>query len=259
MQKINVSVVSYANSVPFVYGLLNSDVIAEINMSLDYPSLCADKLVSGTADVGLIPVVEILRLKTYEIVSDLCIGANDYVKSVILASDVPLHKLRRIYLDYHSRTSVVLVKILAKYFWKINPEWIVAEKGFEEKAVSGNTGAVIIGDNTFSVHSEYKYDLAHEWKQFTGLPFVFAAWVANKAMENNFKMRFNKALNFGVQNLEASAKLHQVKIPVSDKEILDYLKNNVSYYFDQPKQKAKEIFLNYAQEFVEHHIQTSSI
>jgi chorismate dehydratase len=251
MQKINVSVVSYANSVPFVYGLLNSDIIEEINLSLDIPSVCADKLISGTVDIGLIPVVEILRLNTFEIISDLCIGSNDYVKTVILAADVPVNKITGIYLDYQSRTSVVLVKVLAKYFWKINPEWISTQKGFEEKAISGSIGAVIIGDRTFSVRSNYRYDLAHEWKEFTNLPFVFATWVANKKLDKSFIQRFNQALNLGIQNLDASAKFHQSRL-TANVDLLDYLKNNVNYQLDEPKQRARELFLSYAKEFVDY-------
>ncbi|MDP4210253.1 MAG: menaquinone biosynthesis protein [Bacteroidota bacterium] len=249
MQKINVSVVSYSNSIPFVYGLLNSEVINDINLSLDIPAVCADKVLSGTADVGLMPIVETLRLPEFNIASDLCIGAVDKVRTVILASDVPVEDLSEIYLDYQSRTSVVLVRVLAKFFWKITPQWIPAGQGFETQAISGNSGAVIIGDRAFEAKSKYCYDLAQEWIKFTGLPFVFAAWIANKELGEEFKVRFNEALGFGIQNLEASAKLfyetHQ-----TEADILDYLKHNISYPLDEPKRQAMELFLKYAREII---------
>jgi len=250
MQKIKVSVVSYSNSVPFVYGLLNSDIIGDIDLSLDIPSVCADKLINGSVDIGLIPTVEILRLKNFEIISDFCIGSDNYVKTVILASNVPLNELTGVYLDYQSRTSVTLVKVLAKHFWKVNPEWIPAQAGFEDKAIEGRTGAVIIGDRTFSVRSAYRYDLTHEWKKFTNLPFVTANWVSNKQLLLQFKQQFNQALQFGVQNLIASAQFYKSSL-TENVDLLDYLRNNISYHFDEPKQKAKELFLNYAKEFVD--------
>ena len=250
MPKINVSVVSYANSVPFAYGLMNSDIINDINLSLDIPAVCADKVINGTADIGLIPIVEVLRLKNYEIVSDLCIGANDYVKTVILASNSPVEELSEIYLDYQSRSSVVLVKVLAQQHWKIEPNWICAAEGFESKTITGKTGAVIIGDGTFSIQSKYKYDLAHEWKTLTGLPFVFAAWVSNKKIDETFKKRFNNALHFGIQNIEAAAR-HFKNSLTQNVDIVDYLKNNINYKLDAPKHQAMELFLKYAQEYKE--------
>ena len=241
--------VSYANSVPFAYGLMNSEIINDINLSLDNPAVCADKLTSGTADIGLIPVVEILRLNNYEIVSDLCIGANNHVKTVILASDVPVNELSEIYLDYQSRTSVVLVRVLADKLWKVDPTWICASEGFESTTIKGNTGAVIIGDRTFAVKSKYKYDLSHEWKTLTGLPFVFAAWVANKKIEESFKARFNKALEFGIQHIEESAEQFKNSL-TKNVDIVDYLKNNINYLLDEPKKKALNLFLSNAKEFV---------
>jgi chorismate dehydratase len=249
MQKINVSVVSYANSVPFVYGLQNSEVLADINLSLDMPAACADKLLNGTVDIGLIPIVETLRMKEYEIVSDLCIGAVNDVKTVIIASNTPIEELSQIYLDYQSRTSVVLARVLAKYHWKINPQWIPATKGFETEALSKGAGAVIIGDRTFSVKSKYRYDLACEWKTLTGLPFVFAGWVANKHLDDNFKVRFNQALLFGTQHIEESVNLCPPSLTFHA-DIVGYLQNNISYPLDAPKRKAMNMFLDYAREFV---------
>jgi chorismate dehydratase len=248
MAKLNVSVVSYANSVPFAYGLMNSEILNDINLTLDNPAVCADKVINGTADIGLIPVVEILRLKNYQIVSDLCIGARDLVKTVILAANCPVEELSEIYLDYQSRTSVVLVKVLAKMHWKIDPTWVCATEGFESRTIAGKTGAVIIGDRTFAVKSKYRYDLAYEWKSLTGLPFVFAAWVANKKIDENFKKRFNAALEFGIQHIEASAQHFKNKL-TQNVDIVDYLKNNIDYQLDESKRRAMGMFLNYAKEF----------
>lgn len=249
MAKMNVSVVSYGNSIPFAYGLMHSEIWKDINLSLDIPATCADKVLSGIADIGLIPVAETLRLKEYEIVSDLCIGASDFVKTVILASNCPVNEIKEVYLDYQSRTSVVLVKVLAKMLWKIQPTWIPASVGFESTSIKGNTAAVIIGDRTFTVKSNYRYDLAHEWKTLTGLPFVFAAWIANKKVDDIFKTRFNKALEFGIQNIEASVDYFKDNL-TPNVDFVDYLRNNIDYQLNEPKRKAMNLFLDYAREFI---------
>ena len=183
VQKIRVSAVSYLNTLPFLYGINNSEIKSQLDLSLDMPSDCAKKLLSGEVDLGLVPVAILPQLKEYHIVSDYCIGAVGNVDSVALYSDVPLNEIKEIYLDYQSKTSVNLVQILAEKYWNISPKWINAKAGFENK-IQGTTAAIIIGDRTFNLPKsyQYKYDLAEQWLEFTGLPFVFACWVANKEL-----------------------------------------------------------------------------
>jgi chorismate dehydratase len=258
MQKVNVSVISFANSIPFLYGLLNSPVLKKINISLDIPSESAEKLVKGKVDIGIIPVVETLRLKTYEIVSDLCIGADDYVKTVILAAKCPINEIETVYLDYDSRTSVMLAQILAQKHWKICVKWIHAGKNFDIKSIHGKNGAVLIGDKTFGVNTKYIYDLSHEWYLFTGLPFVFATWVANKKIDPDFLKDFNSALHYGIENIENCTTIYQ-NPGIPKDELIAYLKNNIQYDFDVRKQKAVEKFLIFANELINAPISKTSV
>jgi chorismate dehydratase len=245
MEKIKISVVSYLNSKPFIYGLQHSELLNEIDLQLDIPSVCAQKLLNGKVDIGLIPVAIIPKLKEYHIVSDYCIGAVGKVTSVILYSNVPLKEIKNILLDYQSRTSVILVKVLAKFLWKISPQWIPATENFENN-VEGTTAAVIIGDRTFGLKNKYaySYDLAEEWQKFTQLPFVFACWVANKKLPDKFIDMFNHSLKQGldsrptlIEELRASHKY------ATDIEL--YLNKSISYDYDVPKKQALELFLNY--------------
>ena len=160
-------------------------------------------------------------------------------------SDVPLAEIKTVLLDYQSRTSVTLVKVLAQNFWKINPQWIPAKADYE-KEVAGTTAAVIIGDRTFGLENKYKfsYDLAEEWQKFTGLPFVFACWVANKQLPDTFIAEFNTALESGlnkrpelIQELEKSKKYST--------NIDTYLNQNIDYHYDSAKKQALELFLSY--------------
>ena len=121
MKKVKVSVVSYLNSKPFIFGLQQSHIINDIDLSLDIPAVCAQKLLEDKVDIGLIPVATIPLLKEKYILSDYCISAIGKVASVLLYSEVPLEKIEKVILDYQSRTSVQLVQVLAKHFWKIKP------------------------------------------------------------------------------------------------------------------------------------------
>jgi chorismate dehydratase len=245
MSKLKISVVSYLNSKPFIYGLEHSDLMNEIDLQLDIPSTCAQKLIDGSIDLGLVPVAIIPKLKEAHIISDYCIGAVGKVASVCLYSEVPLNEIKTILLDYQSRTSVTLVKVLAKEQWKISPEWQNASEHFEN-SVSGTTAAVIIGDRTFGLENKYpyRYDLAEEWQKLTGLPFVFAAWVSNKKLPDDFFQKFNLALKLGLENINSISKSiqEQNQYPTN---VNYYLTQNIDYRLDKPKREGLARFLSY--------------
>ncbi len=245
MEKIKVSIVSYLNSKPFIYGLERSGILKQMDLQLDIPSVCAQKLIEGKVDLGLIPVAVIPKLKEKHIISNYCIGAQGKVASVMLYSHVPLNQIETVLLDYQSRTSVTLVKVLASEYWKINPRWEAAETNFEN-SITGNTAAVIIGDRTFGLENKYPfiYDLAEEWEKFTKLPFVFACWVSNKILPDEFIKDFDLALKFGLDHRsELIEELTAQKRYQTD--IGHYLNTYIQYNFDANKKKALELFLNY--------------
>jgi chorismate dehydratase len=241
MDVLRISAVSYLNSLPFVYGIKNSGFLKNIELALDVPSVCADKLINGMADLGLVPVAAIPKIGNAQIISDFCIGADGKVQSVLLISRKPLTEINKIYLDRESRTSVGLAKVLAKEYWKILPQW---ESLKADADLSEIEAAVMIGDKTFNlpVGFPYIYDLAKEWKDFTGMPFVFACWVVNRKISPQHEKDLNDALAFGVAHLiEAVEEKHT--IPVTKDQLLNYLRFNVSYDFNQYKTIALKLFL----------------
>ena len=246
MQKVKFSVVSYLNTLPFLYGIQHSPFLNDrMVMDLDIPSVCAQKLKDGTVDAGLVPVALLPQLPEYHIIADYCIGAVGDVKSVLLLSDVPLQEIETIMLDYQSRTSVTLVQVLAKELWNINPQFVPATPGFEQQ-IAGKTAAVVIGDRTFPLLGKhaYTFDLAGEWEKLTNLPFVFAVWASNKPVEQDFIDDFNKALKFGLEHKAEAAKLGAGR-GVSETDIVDYLDNAISYELDAAKKVGLHKFLKY--------------
>ncbi len=245
LDKIKISIVSYLNTTPLVYGLENYGPIqGQIDLQKDIPSECARKLIAGEVDLGLIPVAAIPSLKEANIVSDYCIGAVGKVKSVLLLSDVPLNKIEKIYLDYHSRTSINLCKVLCRELWNLEPEFIASEAGFENK-ISGTTAGVIIGDRTFNLQKDYLYqfDLAEQWQVHTGLPFVFATWVSTKKLSADFIEQFNKALEFGLDQLDLSIE-HSTQTTIDKEGLKDYLIEYIDFDFDSKKREAMNLFLS---------------
>ena len=153
---IKITAVSYLNTKPLLYGLFKSGLNEQIDLQLDIPSVCADKLVAGTVDLGLVPVASIPKLQHPHIVSDFCIGADGAVKTVCIFSDCPIEDLTHLYLDFHSRTSVQLAQVLLREYWNIQPILMQAKEGFIEK-INGTTGAVVIGDRTIGLDLKHEY------------------------------------------------------------------------------------------------------
>ena len=233
---------SYLNTKPLLYGMKHGYTIANVELIEGYPAKIAEMLLKDEIDVGLVPVAILPLMKEYNIVTDYCISADGPVGSVCLFSEVPLEKIERVLLDYQSRTSVALVKILIKEFWKIRPQLEDAREDFREH-IKGTTAALVIGDRAFEqrTKSPYIYDLAETWKQFTGLPFVFAAWIANKKLPADFISKFNTANGIGVQLINNVVAEHPYKLY----NLKHYFEENISYCFTADKRKGLEKFLSY--------------
>ena len=250
MTKISLSIVSYTNTLPFKIGIeSNKELLNMSSISYDTPAICSEKLLTNKTDIGLVPVTTLLKLSNYEIISNFCIGTNKIVDSVNLYSNVPLSEINTIILDYQSQTSINLVKVLSKFYWKIAPQFINGKKGFEVHDIKNKTAGVIIGDRTFNLVNKYKYtyDLANEWYSYTKLPFVFALWVSNKTIPKVYKTIFTKALENGINNINNIAHTHKSNFP-KEFNLTDYLNNKISYIFDKEKQKALKLFLEHIKE-----------
>ena len=246
IEKTRVSIVSYLNSKPFLYGLKNSVISKEIDLSLDIPSKVAAKLLFNKADVGLIPVAGLIDLDDYQVIGDYCIGSVGKVKTVVLASDVPLDEIETVLMDYQSRSSVLLTKVLAKFYWKKSFKWENTCNDFQHVSIHGSTAGIVIGDRVFEIENSFRYiyDLSEEWYNFTKLPFVFAVWAANKKVTVAFEMAFNRALAFGIENMKEIISQEQNNYPGVD--ISDYFAQNISFELDSEKKKGMKKFLELA-------------
>jgi chorismate dehydratase len=237
LTKIKISAVSYTNTKPFIYGIEHDDVLQQIDLSLDIPTDCAAKVISGQVDVGLIPVAAIPLVPNANIISDYCIGSVGAVNSVFIFSDVPVQEIRTVRLDSQSRTSNNLAKVLLKFYYKVDVT-------YSTNPESQSDASVLIGDRTFGKKEQYAYayDMGQEWMNFTGLPFVYAAWVANKKIPQTFVASFNKALKLGLDNRAALLK----ELPVNPLfDLDDYLMHKLDFDLTDKKKEALKLFLSY--------------
>ncbi|RYG20012.1 MAG: hypothetical protein EOO07_05710 [Chitinophagaceae bacterium] len=120
MNKIKISAVAYTNTKPFIYGIERANILSQIELSLDVPSDCAQKLIENKVDIGLVPVAVVPSIPNASIISDYCIGSVGAVNSVFIFSNVPVAHIKSVKLDPQSRTSNQLAQVLLKFHFKVN-------------------------------------------------------------------------------------------------------------------------------------------
>lgn len=241
LKKIKVGIVNYLNTKPLLYGIEHSPVYKDIDPVPEYPANIARMLLEDTIDMGLVPVAVIPKMKEYFINTNYCIGCTQPVASVCLFSDVPVEEIGEVLLDYQSRTSVTLARILMRDHWKIDPV-ITDTKDDYRSRITGTTAGVVIGDRALEQRhkSKYIYDLGEAWIAHTGLPFVFAAWVSNKPLPEDFVKAFDEANKEGLNHISEVVAAN----PYSTYDLHEYYTKNISYELDTEKQKGLEKFLS---------------
>lgn len=242
---VKIGAVSYLNTKPLLYGIEHSDVAADIVLSVAYPSMLAQQLRDGVIDMALLPVAAMPGIPGARIVSDYGIASDGNVVSVAIFSQVPMEEITEVFLDYQSRTSVKLAEILLRHYWKKEVKLTPAHPGYIDD-IKGTKAGVIIGDRALRHLNDFtwSWDLSAAWKDYTGLDFVFAAWVANKDIPQAFMDRFNAANAEGLQQIDKV--IAETDHPWYD--LNTYYRKNICYRLDEQKRKGLERFLEMIQE-----------
>jgi chorismate dehydratase len=231
---MRIGAVNYLNSKPLVYGL---DVIAPpTRLTFDLPSRLADSLLAGRLDVALIPSVEFFRSTDSTIVSDACIACRGPVLSVKLHFRVPPPEVRRVALDEGSRTSAALTRILLAEQYGIKPEWEPLPIGSGPETTAADA-VLLIGDRAIAnspMNTDFVeiWDLGERWSQWTGLPFVFAMWVARAGADvGDIAAVLSAARDNGVRHFEQIADRDGPLVGVPSELALSYFRDNLHFKF----------------------------
>ncbi|HVX11146.1 MAG TPA: menaquinone biosynthesis protein [Pirellulales bacterium] len=250
--KQRIGAVRYLNTKPLIFGL--ADLAPNAELVLDLPSRLADGLAGGTLDIALIPSIEYLQDPAYTIVSDACIACRGPVLSVKLFSRVPVERIRTLALDEGSRTSVALIRILLKERYGLEPELRPLAIGAGVSDVESDA-VLVIGDR--AMHSPggpfaEVWDLGDEWCRWTGLPFVFAMWVARPGFEaGELETSLSAARDLGLANLEVIAASEAAPLGLSRPQCVSYLRDNLYFYLGDRERRGLERFRDLAQKLLE--------
>lgn len=246
---VRLGAVQYLNTKPLIHGLAGGGV----DVSFDLPSRLADQLAAGRLDVGLIPVIEVFRRPDYRMVSDACIACRGPVMSVKLLFRTAPHRVTTLAVDEGSRTSAALARILLAQRYGIQPRMEVLPIGASSDATVADA-VLLIGDRALGPSDgtgafQLVWDLGDEWCRWTGLPFVFAVWVARPNFDTAWVgKRLHAARDAGLANLAAIAAAEAGRHGLTVPQCLSYLRDNLHYDLGEPEQEALRAFRSYALE-----------
>lgn len=274
MAKLRISIVQYLNTAPLVWGFTNGPLQRKYDLSFTVPSLCAEALRSGAADIAIIPAIEYQRIDDLVVLPDLAIASKERVRSLLLIAKRPIEQVRSLALDQSSRSTQALTRILCAEHWKICPQLFEAApdiRGMLERA----DAAMLIGDPALriSIATEeegrpglygqticqgatlgiagaeilYVYDLVSEWRRFSGLPAVLAIWAARRdVVTPEVAADFAASREFGMQQVAEIAldAAREMDLPVETLE--SYLRENIDFTFDEANQHGLELYFQHA-------------
>lgn len=240
MPKLRVGIVDYLNSKPLAWGFLKGHHANLFAPSLHPPARVARLLAAGELDVGLIPSIEVARTPGLEVLPDLCVAADREVRSVLLVAREPLERVSRVALDANSRTSVALLQILCAERFGIRPE-LTVQPPEVERMLGSAEAALVIGDPALTVDRErYRvYDLAGEWKELTGLPFVFAVWAVRPGVEfPDLAVYFKNSLRHGLASLDSLVRESAAELGLSSEVVHRYLTQHLRFVLREEERGA---------------------
>jgi len=228
---------------------------SDFDVSYTVPSACAAELLSGAADIGIIPAAAYAQIPDLAIIPGVAIAARRAVRSILLVSKVPLEKIQTVALDTSSMTSVALTKVLFE-------RWLGSGRRFTSMApdvdrmLREHDAGLLIGDTALQVdRSRYlAFDLAEEWIRFTGKPFVFAVWAIRRAALANapadLASIFQTSRDHGLQaeNVDFIAREWAGRVGLSEAEVRTYLTENIHYHLDAGCLEGLQLFYRYAAE-----------
>lgn len=246
-RRLRIGGVSYLNSRPLVDGLA---VMPGVELSTDLPSRLADQLARGQLDAALVPSIEYFRHPGYVVASDACVACDGPVRSVKLYGRVPIERIRSLALDEGSRTSAALAQVLLAERFGLRPRLETLPIGHTIRE-TGADAVMLVGDRGMLAppgEFAFVWDLGHEWRQWTGLPFVFALWVARAECDlEALRRALGAARDDGCRRLAEIACREAPRVGLPEADCLAYFRENLRFCMGPREQEGLQRFYQLAQ------------
>jgi chorismate dehydratase len=259
MKKARISIVEYLNTAPLVWGFTEGPLAGKYDLSFTLPSGCAEALRRGEADVAIIPSIEYQRIENVIALPEIAIAAKGEVRSILVVAKKPIEMAKRIALDTSSRSSAALVRLLAREFWRIEPEYLEASPDPSEMLKRADA-ALVIGDPALRMalkmdllsgkvpsseqccqgdpdempvpgfETIFVYDIAHQWREMTGKPCVLAIWAGTREVMTPEVVRdFQLSKQYGLDRIREIAEAAAVKLDLPPRALERYLIENIHF------------------------------
>lgn len=276
MTKLRISIVEYLNTAPLVWGFTEGPLTDKYDLSFTVPSLCAEALRQGAADIAIIPAIEYQRIGGIVALPGMAVAAKGEVRSILVVAKKPIDMAKKIALDYSSRSSAALVRLLAKDLWKIQPEFIETAPDPSEMLKHADA-ALVIGDPALRValkmealnskvpsdeaccqgdfedmpvpghETVFIYDVAYQWEEMTGKPCVLAIWAGRRdAITPEVVADFQASKQYGLDRFREIAEAASVKLDLPPRALERYLTDNINFDLDEENLAGLRLFFEKA-------------
>jgi chorismate dehydratase len=274
LAKLRISIVQYLNTAPLVWGFTNGPLRGKYDLSFTVPSLCAEALRSGAADIAIIPAIEYQRIGDLAVLPDIAIASKKQVRSLLIIAKKPISQVRSIALDRSSRSTQTLTRILCAQHWKIAPAFFEAPPILDEMLEQADA-ALLIGDPALrlSIATEresgagaagqtvcpaatlgitnaeilYVHDVVEEWRNLTGLPAVLAIWAARNEVANPEVIAdFGASRDFGLARITEISLAAARELELPQQALESYLRHNIDFTLGAENRLGLDSYYQYA-------------
>ncbi len=270
MPPLRVSAISFLNTAPLMWDFnqgatpeqhsdhdLPPELRDDFTVEYTVPSSCAEALKSGRADIGIIPAITYATIPGLVILPDAAIAAKSAVRSILLVGRKPIEQVNTIAADTSSRSSVALARILCQKLWGRVRHFHNYPPDLDSMLAACDA-ALLIGDPALRIERTkfFVYDLAEEWRRFTGKPFVFAFWAVRMQALGEIRRSLDLAAVFrnsrdhGVlpASLAEIARRWSSRVGLPEPDITSYLTHNIHFSLDPENLEGLELFFRYSAE-----------
>jgi len=265
--RLRIAAIRFLNPAPLMWDLehapLKSQLESRYELAWMLPSECADRLASGDADIGLIPIAALASNPGLRILPGCVIASKGRVRSLLLVrrASQPLAAIRSVAADTASRTTVAHTRLLFRHWGNPDVPFLPMAADLDAMLQQADA-AIVIGDpalllmeegaNRFERGEEelVYHDLAEEWGKLTGLPFVSAVWAVAPGVGSTERLAddFIQSRNHGLANRESLAAEWANKMALPEETIRTYLTTNIHYVLDEECIAGMEAFFRMSAE-----------
>lgn len=241
-----VCAVSFLNTVPLVWGMLRGPQRDCFTLDFQLPSVCADEVARGAADIGIVPAIELLR-QDLDIIPGAGIACRGPVRSILLISKCPPGQIRTLAADTSSRTSIQLARVILQQRYGAIAG-LIPHAPVLDAMLAAADAAIVIGDPALHIDPAalpyQTLDLGAEWRHMTGLPMVFAVWAARKGVVTPaIERAFLASYHYGRDRMEEIVEAEAGPRGLAPEMVRDYLTHRVAFELGEEELAGMREFL----------------